>query len=305
MRITVITPVYNGEKFIAETVKSVLDNGEEFGIEYIIIDDGSTDSTSEILKNFMPRVKVITQPNSGESAAVNRGLSEAIGDFILIVSADDPLFTSDLFKGVPEFFDQNLDVVAWYPNWRIIDAKGKVLKEVEVKDFSDELLVGKFICLPGPGTFFRKISALSIGGRNTKWKFVGDYDFWLRISRKGNLRKRSEMVAQWRLHENSTSISKRGKYMFAERVNVINDFLEINTFEKKLTRMAKASALYSASLLSFYSDEISGRTNLFKAIIIGRGYVPNFNIFQFSYICLLPFSRVLKPVAERILRRSN
>ena len=89
-QITVITPVFNGEDYIRETIESVLSAINCEAIEYIVVNDGSSDSTLAILNEYSDRINILTHPNSGESASVNAGLQKAQGNLILIVSADDP-----------------------------------------------------------------------------------------------------------------------------------------------------------------------------------------------------------------------
>ena len=80
---TIITPVYNGEKYLRETIESVLSSSEMHNCEYIVVDDGSNDKTAEILKSYENQLRVVTQRNSGESAAVNRGIELSLGEFLL------------------------------------------------------------------------------------------------------------------------------------------------------------------------------------------------------------------------------
>ena len=299
MRISVITPVYNGAKYIEETVISVLKASDGYGIEYLVIDDGSTDQTSQILEKFSTQVTIIRQPNAGESAAVNTGFNQASGDFVLVVSADDPLFTPAIFDGVIDFFENNPETVVWYPSWKMIDKDGNLIRTVDVDEYSDEKLIGRFICLPGPGAFIRKSAALQIGGRRVKWKYVGDYDFWLRISRVGNLRKRNAVLAQWRFHDESTSISQRGKKMFEERIAVIEEFLKEFAVPNPLARMARAHAYYFAALLSYYSKEIHGRRTLLKSFWIRKGFVEESQLRVVAYVALMPLSFHLKPLLKK------
>jgi glycosyltransferase involved in cell wall biosynthesis len=300
-RISVITPVYNGANYIEETLLSVLNASVGYEVEYIVVDDGSTDQTAQILERYASRIRVVHQSNAGESAAVNTGFREAKGDFVLVVSADDPLFTPDIFDEVVEFFDKNPEIVVWYPNWNMIDQDGNLIRTIEVDEYSDEKLIGRFICLPGPGAFIRKSAALLIGGRRVKWKYVGDYDFWLRISRVGNLRKRDAVLAQWRHHDESTSIAFRGKEMFEERIQVIKEFLVENHITGKLRKKALGNAYYIAALLKFYVPEVHGRRALMQAIIYRRGVPENFNVKEFLFITFHPFSKY----AFRILSQIN
>jgi glycosyltransferase involved in cell wall biosynthesis len=301
--ISVITPVYNGEDFIIETVESVLNAAAHHDVEYIIVNDGSDDQTLERIQKFESRVKILSKENGGESSAVNMGLAEAKGDLVLIVSADDPLPSDDIFVGAESFFSKNLGVVAWYPNWKIIDAEGKELRTVEVDDYSDELLIGRFRCLPGPGTLFRRTAALSIGGRNDKWVFVGDYDFWLRLSRVGRIQKRNQLVAQWRFHDQSTSIARRGTEMASERIAVIEEFIEFNPIEQNLVRQAIAHSYYYAARLSFFDTRVKGKKYLSKALKVSKGRIKDGKITVYLFIALLPLSKHLVSIVKPFLRK--
>jgi glycosyltransferase involved in cell wall biosynthesis len=302
MRISVITPVYNGEKYIRETVNSVLNLVSNSEIEYIVVDDGSLDNTSKILKEYSDKINIITQVNQGESLAVNAGLFNAHGDFVLVVSADDPLFASEIFVGVEDFFDSNPNIVAWYPDWRMIDSEGKVIKEVIVPEYSEEKLVGRFLCLPGPGTFFRKSAAIQIGGRRKNWKYVGDYDFWLRLSRVGEFARRERVLAQWRYHDDSATISNRGKEMYLEQIGVIEDFLANFPITEKLSRMARSHALYFAAQLSFFSSEVSGRRTLFRALQARRGFIEGSRIRVVLLLLTDPVPSFLKKSIQKAWR---
>jgi len=271
IEISVITPVYNEEKYIRETVDSILDLAPKTGFEYIVVNDGSTDGTLAILESYGNRIKLINQLNQGESSAVNSGIYAASGDYLVVISADDPIHTSKLFEGVQEFFAANPGVSAWYPNWRMIDENSELIRVVVPEEYSVKNLVGRAICLPGPGTFFRRKMAIEIGGRQVKWRYVADYDFWLRISVLGPLQKRNEVLAQWRYHDQSTSVASAGYQMFRERVQVIEQFVEDKNFEKKMRRMALANTRCLAASIKFESKvSIPARREVLRAILIRR-----------------------------------
>lgn len=301
--ISIITPVYNGAPYIKETIDSVLNSIAEFDAEYIVINDGSTDSTQEILKAYGDKIILHSKKNGGESSAVNSGIELASGEIILIVSADDPLPSSEIFIGAETFFSENPEVVAWYPNWRIIGPNGEFIRDIEVEEYSEKMLIGRFRCLPGPGTLIRKSAAVEVGGRDTKWVFVGDYDFWLRLSRIGQLRKRPENIAQWRFHSDSTSISRRGKEMATERIQVIEEFLARNSINEPLAREARAHAHYFAARLSFFSPEVNGKKLLWKALRSNSFQIEDGNRLVYIFILLLPFSRILVRFLRPLLRR--
>ncbi len=299
---SIITPVYNGERFILETIESVLTAEIPIDYEYIVVDDGSTDSTFELVSAYSKKVKIISQKNSGESAAFNTGLQNAIGDFILVLSADDPLLTSDLISKSLKILSEKQDVVAVYPDWRMIDGLGQVVKIVRLPDYSDELLIGRNWCLPGPGVIFRKDPALRIGGRNESLRFTGDFDFWLRLSRVGKIARNPLVLAQWRRSEYSTSISQRGYDMASERIKVVQDFLSTNSIEKKLARKSLSNSYVMASKLMFFDSSISGKKFLIKAFKVRRGWPELASIEIIGFIFLMPLSGFIVRFFRKITR---
>jgi glycosyltransferase involved in cell wall biosynthesis len=288
--VTVVTAVYNGEDYIEETILSVLSAARNVKFEYIVVNDGSTDSTLSILNKFQDQIKIITKVNSGESESVTIAFGEALGEYLIVVSADDPLPSEKLFEGCFEEFAFDSNLVAIYPDWNMIGPLGEVLKTIKVPDYSDELLIGRCITLPGPGVIFRKSAALKIGGRRKKWTFVGDYDFWLRLSRIGELRHRPEVLAQWRYHPGSTSVNKRGPKMASERIAVVEEFLSEFPINLKISRMALGSAYFMAARLVFFNSEVPGKKYLIKAFQKRKGWVEEAKIHIILYILLIPIS---------------
>ena len=301
--LTIITPVFNGENFIAETISSILDALIAVPYEYIVLNDGSTDSTASILSKFADRIKILTHSNIGESATVNRGLHIAQGEFVLVISADDPLLTGELVNRACKILRNDPDLVAIYPDWRIINELGQVIMTKVLPEFSEEIMIGRCKCLPGPGTVFRKSAALKVGGRRDKWKYVGDYDFWLRMSRVGKIVRLPGVLAQWRQNQKSTSISQRGLEMATERINVIDEFLAENDLTERLKRKALGNSYYLAARLAFFDPRVNGKTLLIKAFKSRGGWPEEARIQVVLYIFLMPISSImLKPIKSLIVR---
>jgi glycosyltransferase involved in cell wall biosynthesis len=274
----------------------VLHFQNQFDLEYIVINDGSTDRTLSQLQKFGNRIRVIDQENMGESASVNVGIHLAKSEILLVVSADDPLFTAELFVGVENLFARSEGVVAAYCDWKKIDRDGKTLSEIRVPEFDLNLLLGRSRCLPGPGTFFRKSAAIQIGGRNVNWRYVGDFDFWLRLSRRGKIVYRPILAAQWREHESSTSIKFRGAHMAVERIKVVEDFLNDNSnnISSELKKMALGNAYYSAARLCFFDDNVNGKKILTRAFALRGRWIETAHIHEIAFILCTPFSFRLK-----------
>jgi glycosyltransferase involved in cell wall biosynthesis len=299
---SIITPVYNGESFISETVESVLLNLDpNLRFEYLIIDDGSTDNTKSILEKYSQNelVKVFSVKNSGEAAAVNYGLEKALGDYILIVNADDPLLSPRLFTLSNKIFRSNQRVVVVYPDWNIISKSNLVLETKKLSNYSFEVLVGEFQCLPGPGSVFRRSAAIKVGGRSTLYRFVSDYNFWLKLSLQGDFFHIPEVLAQWRSHSESTSVNSKGYEMGMERIKVMEEFVNYANIKKTLKRKALSHAYYHSALLSYFSREVPGRKWMLKAFLIQKGWIKNADIRVVVFCLLYPFSWYLLPIINR------
>jgi glycosyltransferase involved in cell wall biosynthesis len=300
IKLSVITPVFNGAATIEETVLSVLEAGTNIKLEYIIVDDGSTDATSSIIKKIgNPMLRYYFQENSGEASAVNYGLKLAKGDYCIIVSADDPVFTPELFEESISLLDLDDNLMASYPDWRVIDEVGNSLEVRETIQYSLDEMLGYSNCIPGPGACFRRVQALEIGGRNTGLKYLTDFDFWLRLSTKGNFVRIPRVLAQWRRHPLSTSVTKQGAAMARERIWIIEDYLSKNQVSERLARCAVAHAYYFAARLSVTSTGVPGKKYLIKSFKYSRGLPERASFLVVAFIVAQPlsnyvFSRIRK-----------
>ena len=289
--------MYNGENYLRDTIDSILSKIDLLEAEIVVVNDGSTDRTSEICLAFGNQIRYIQQDNQGEYAATNIGLIQAKGRYILVVSHDDPMLSDELIPSAIQILETNPAVVCTYPDWQIIDALGKVIGVRVVKEYTTEELIGRFNCLPGPGAIFRKEVAIEIGGRR-KWKFVSDYDFWLRLSQRGEFKRIPGVHAQWRSHQNSTSVSQKSFEMASERITLMEDFVSSNTLESILAKKCLSSAYYFAARLGFFSSKIPAKKWLLKSFRIRQGWPEIANPLVVLFILTLPYSKfILKSLA--------
>jgi glycosyltransferase involved in cell wall biosynthesis len=136
-RVSIIIPTYNGDRFIAETLESVLNQTYD-NYEIIVIDDGSSDTTLQVLNHSLAqygelggdRIRIVTQANQGVAAARNRGLELAQGELIIFLDQDDLLLPDKLATQVP-YFDRFSDVGIVHSGWRLVDAQGNKLSDSE------------------------------------------------------------------------------------------------------------------------------------------------------------------------------
>jgi glycosyltransferase involved in cell wall biosynthesis len=291
-QISILIPVFNGANYLSQTIESILSNTNESTVEVIVINDGSTDETEQICSNYDGKIKYISQANQGEFAATNEGLNHASGKYIMVVSHDDPMLSADLIPRALDVLETKPNLVCVYPDWQIINANGEIISKKVVREFSELELIGKMNCLPGPGAVFRKNAALEIKGRR-KWKFVSDYDFWLRLSRLGEFERIPGVRAQWRSHQNSTTVSMKSFDMAQERIAVMKNFLDTNQVDPRIARMGKSSAYYLAARLGVFSNRIPAKKWLAISFLTRRRWPEVANPFIVLFILSLPLSRVV------------
>ncbi|MGM7719637.1 glycosyltransferase [Metabacillus sp. Hm71] len=178
--VTVITPSYNQGKFIEETIESVLQQDYPF-IEYIVIDGASTDNTLEILSKYTDRIKWISEPDQGQSNALNKGLSMAKGSIIGWLNSDD-LYCPGAIKRVVETFQQHPDISGVYGPIKDIDTNGNVIGEYLSKNFQYSLLPHACF-IAQPSCFMKKQMLIDVGGFDETLKHCMDYELWMRAGK--------------------------------------------------------------------------------------------------------------------------
>ena len=243
--VTIITPVYNGEKFIQETIKSILDQNYP-NLEYIVLDDGSTDRTAEMIKPFEGKIKLIRQTNIGHPQTVNKGFSLAEGDILSVVNADDPLRPGAIDFMARELVS-DLGIIVAYPDWDLIDENGDVIETIQPPDYEYSSMVNWHKCLPGPGAFFRRSILKQISGWNEEYRYVYDFEFWLRAGLLGEFKHINQNLAAFRWHASSKSAGQQGKLMAAEHVRLMRNYFKLPGLSQKKginRRQAMSSAYY-------------------------------------------------------------
>ncbi|MEN9644804.1 MAG: hypothetical protein RL238_1473 [Actinomycetota bacterium] len=250
--VSVVTPTYNRADYIAATIDSVLAQDHR-AIEVIVVDDGSTDGTEHVLAGFGDRITVIRQANQGQATAVNVGLGAARGTYVTLVSDDDPLLPGALSRLVLEL-ESRPDVLVAFPDWYVIDGDGERTALITGLDYSLRDSVRHHLCMPGPCALFRRSVLEQVGGWDTRYRWVADYDFWLRIGLLGPFVRVPEPLATWREHSTTATTSSPRVAMAKEQAAVILDFFrrddlppEIRELEAEATSNAYFIAAITAA----------------------------------------------------------
>ena len=247
--VSIITPAYNRAPFVDETIQSVLTQDYP-NFEYIVLDDGSKDSTREVLARYEGRIRWDSHANMGEVRTVNKGFEMAKGEILCVVNSDDPLLPGAI-SCVVEAMMRHPEVVVAYPDWDMIDAEGKGISHRQTFEYDYLNMVRWFHCVPGPGAFFRKSVVTALGGRDAQFRYVSDFDFWLRAGLLGPFKRVPKTLATFRRHSDGASSKDQGIAMAEEHIRLARKLFSIPDLPPGVAavkREAFGSAYYTAAL---------------------------------------------------------
>ncbi|MFA6391471.1 MAG: glycosyltransferase [Patescibacteria group bacterium] len=205
--ITVLLPVYNGEKYIKEAIESIL-NQKFTNFELLIIDDCSTDRSGRIIQDFKdPRIRFFSNKNNlGLIKTLNTGISLAQGEYIARMDQDDVSLPHRLEKQIA-FLDAHSEIGVCGTGFRIIDQEGTLKNEIHFPNrpllFSWKLHF--FSPLAHPTVMMRTSLVKEMGGYNTKATYYEDYDLWIRLNSITKLTNLDDILFHLRKHDENTS----------------------------------------------------------------------------------------------------
>jgi glycosyltransferase involved in cell wall biosynthesis len=206
--VSIVTPAYNAEKYIEDTIKSVMNQTYPY-IEHIVIDDGSTDKTPQILHIYekMYNLKWFSKKNEGQVITVNKGFELASGDIVVWLNADDVLFTKDTIYEVVKAFTKQPRADVIYGHMAIIDKDNRLLKIQYAPPRLNFkiLLLGHFAAC----VFYRR-KIVSKYKLVVNLNYAIDYDQCLRMAKDGVMFYRiNKPLIGWRRHEAAKSVRRR------------------------------------------------------------------------------------------------
>ncbi|MEA5015946.1 MAG: glycosyltransferase [Candidatus Limiplasma sp.] len=209
-KFTVVTPTYNRADLIRRTIESVLKQTET-DFEYLIIDDGSTDQTREVVEPYLQdfRIRYIYQENQGEPATVNRGWKLAKGEYFLQVNSDDPV-APELLQEMGGALDANPEALLAYCDFQFIDLEDHPFKDIYNPDWNFLALLRQFSCVAAsPCTTFRR-SKLSCWEnlRRINFRHINDLEMYWDMALEGDFLHVPKILAYWRVHDGQISHSR-------------------------------------------------------------------------------------------------
>ena len=192
MRISIVTPNYNGARFLAQALDSVREQRRDVpDLEYIVVDGGSTDGSLDLLRARAPEIdRLISEPDRGPASAINKGLALARGEVLGWLNADDRLHPGALARALAGFAAHPRGALG-FGGCRIVDETGREIRrgitrfKAAFHPFSCRFLIQTINYISQPATFFRRSAFERAGPLREDLKAAFDYDLFLRLWRHG------------------------------------------------------------------------------------------------------------------------
>ena len=209
--VSIITPTFNQADFLRDTLDSVL--AQDYpNIEYLVIDDGSTDATPEILAEYTGRVEWESQTNMGQTPTINKGWERSRGDIITWLNSDDTFLPGAVSTAV-NYLQEHPDVDIVFGDSLFTAADGSPIERSKsLAEFSYREFVAK--ChnpIPQPSAFIRRSVMDDVGLLDPSYYYFMDWDFWLRAGVDHKIAYFPELLSTYRLHEASKTVAQAVK----------------------------------------------------------------------------------------------
>jgi len=228
-KVSVLMCVYNDEQFVSQAIESVLAQTYQ-DFEFVIVDDGSTDGTAAILAKYARtdrRIRILSQANTGTTAAANFGLAQCRGVYVARLDSDDISLPHRLEVEV-NFLDRHPDIALVGGGTEVIDVQGRAVGVRNIRASSPKRALRHRCIYQQSDVMFRREVVLALGGYREKFHNAQDYDLWLRISEVAGIAKLMDILGQWRLNE--------GGYTLARAKEQASEFTLIQRFAAQRSR---------------------------------------------------------------------
>lgn len=204
-KVSIVLPVYNGEKYLCESIESVL-NQTFKNFELIIVNDASEDNTLNIIQKYAQkdsRIKILSHlENKGISYSLNDGFDISVGEYRSWTS-DDNYYAPEAIENMVEYLDTHPNCDMVYTTFKVLNLKENTEKIVKTP-ISPLLIIKLDPC--GACFLYRTTIAKKIGGYDKTYPLVQDYEYWLRMYLQGNIEYLDKSLYTWRLHDQCQTI---------------------------------------------------------------------------------------------------
>lgn len=201
-----MTPSFNQARYLEATIQSVLSQNYP-RLEYIIVDGGSTDGSVEIIKKYESKLAWwVSEKDQGQTDAINKGFAHAKGDFLAWLNSDDT-YESNALSSAVKFLQTHPEVGLAYGDANYINEDGRVIGRFPAAQTDLIRLRRGFVHIPQQAAFFRADLWRAVEPLDPSFYFAMDYDLWVRLARRSQVKYIPQMLANFRLHTSGKTIS--------------------------------------------------------------------------------------------------
>ncbi len=240
--VSIITPSYNQADYLEQTMRSVLDQDYP-KIQYIVVDGGSTDGSVEIIRKYADRLAWwISEKDSGQADAINKGMARAEGEIIAWLNSDD-YYLPGTIRAVVDALDQHPNALLVYGDMLAVDERGRTINKLVYR----QLTLEDFLCyeiIGQPSVFIRRYAMEKAGKLDPSMHFLLDHQLWIRVARLGQMLHVQQFWSAARYHPAAKNLSQPlgfGREAF-KILNWASEDPVIAPVLKRVYRRARASA---------------------------------------------------------------
>lgn len=294
-RVSILVAAYNAEQFIGQTIRSVVSQTYQ-DWELIVVDDGSTDGTANIVKEWAQndsRIKFLVQSNKGASSARNYAFSHSTGDYIVILDADDCILPDKLELQCKHLDNNHMYGVVYGDTWHcdenlshiILESKKFPSQHVE-GDVFERIILGNLFAVHS--AMVRRECILRVGLHDESQDLIADWDFWVRVSEFYKFLYDSTPVAEYRFHRAMSASTDNNSRQWLQRFGVAKKIQSMDKY-RLLSKCIKSKFMY-------YNSRFAYKFGLYEESLHQCNMALQFDKFNAKarlFILIIHLSRVL------------
>ena len=205
--VSIVTPSFNQAPYLEKTMRSVLEQDYP-NLEYLVVDGGSTDGSLDVIKKYANRLAWwVSEPDCGQTEAINKGFAHAGGQIFAWLNSDDTYQPGAVREAV-DFFQKNPETILVYGDAHYIDENDRVIGDFPAAQTDLKKLRSGYVHIPQQAAFFTAVGWKQVAPLDTSFYFAMDYDLWVRLAQVGPVvYTPHHMWANFRLHQDAKTMA--------------------------------------------------------------------------------------------------